>query len=398
MSLSSKLKERLKHALLRVFETVISKTPLSPADFKHDKIRRILIIRQHGQLRDLLLATPVFRAVRQNFPGAYIAVLTLDHIAQVLYHNRNLDEVICFFEKISDWSVKKVFRFLRHIRSKFDLAIVLNPESHSLTSDLLAYLSGAKFILGSECLNIQTGQRNFIYNLLAPCANSQKHQTERNLDIVRFIHIDAEDKSEQIFLTPQESRWALEFLDQNGLQPDDLILCIHLGAVKIRDRWGTKKFVELAKYFSSKHNAKIILSCEPNEIKLRRYFLNSLPFKPVEAVGLTLRELSAVISFCDVIFCGDTGVMHLAAGVGTPFVAIFGTTDPEEWKPIGKQFVALQGEQGNCNSITVEQVRRTAEKLLKMYPKYVKVEAEDFEISEQVLERYINILNEFDKK
>lgn len=397
MSEGSKLAVRLQRALLRLLGKQISKTPLSPTDFPNHDIRRILIIGLHDQLRDLLLATPVFRAVRQHFPKAHIAALVRNNLAPILDHNVNLAEVICFFESISGWSVKKAIQFVKRVRSKFDLTIVLDLVSDSVTSDLLAYLSGAKYVLGSEHLVFQPGQDNFIYNLLAPYYDSNKHQTEKNLDIVRFIQVDTEDKSEEIYLTQEERKLAWEFLYENGLQPDDLLLAIRLGARKVRNRWNVTKFVELAKYFSSRHNAQIIVSWGPNDVKLGQYFLNSLPFKPVEAVGLNLRKLAAVFSFCNLVFCCDTDAMHLAASVGTPLVAVFGSTDPEEWKPIGQRFVGLKGVQGNCSFVNVAQVIEAAERLLKAYPKSVEVGSEDFEISEQVVERYLNILNPFDK-
>ncbi|MFQ5824221.1 MAG: glycosyltransferase family 9 protein [bacterium] len=398
MSLSSKLERGLRHAWLRLLERLINRKPLNPADLPHNKIRRILIIPEQDQLGELLLATPVFRAVRQHFPKAYIAVLAQSYPAQILYNNVYLDEVICFFDKFNNWSLNKVFHFVKRLRSKFDLAIVLNTVSHSLTRDLLTYFSGAKIILGSEHLIFKECKRNFFYNLLAPYSDSNKHQTEKNLDVVRFIHVDIEDKSEAISLTQEEKKCAIKFLYEHGLKPNDLILAIHLSNGKIGNRWDLENFVEVAKYFSSKYNAKIIVSWQPNESILGQDFINSLPFRPVTAIGLNLREYAAIISFCNLIFCYDTAIMHLAASVGTPLIAIFGSSAPEQSKPIGKQFVALKGINGECNSVSVNQAIEAAENLLKAMSKSMKIEAEDFDITEQVLEQYLNILNTFEKK
>ena len=43
----------------------------------------------------------------------------------------------------------------------------------------------------------------------------------------------------------------------------------------------------------------------------------------------SLRELISLISECDVFVTNDSGPLHISYAVGTPMVAIFGSTDPE---------------------------------------------------------------------
>jgi heptosyltransferase-2 len=364
MKLVNKLERWLKLSFLRLLEKAIKNAPVHPDNLPRHQIRRILIIRQHDQLGDLLLATPVFRAVRENFPEAHISALVRSYTSQILYNNIYLNEVISFYERFTDWSPKKAVQFFKRLRSNFDLAIVLNTVSHSVTSDLLAWLSGAKYRLGSEHLIFEGCQSNFLYNLRASYHDSNKHQTEKNLDIVRFIQIDTKNKSEEINLNQGELDRAKAMLGRHKIKGKDLIVAMHPGAGKVRNRWEVNRFKQVAKYFNFKYNAKIVVSWGPQEQELGNEFLNGLPFTPVEAVDLNLRELSAVFAWCHLLICNDTGVMHLAASVGTPLVAIFGPTDPEQWKPLGQKFVALKGEDNSCASVAVEEVIAEAEKLL----------------------------------
>ncbi|MDZ7343255.1 MAG: glycosyltransferase family 9 protein, partial [candidate division KSB1 bacterium] len=80
--------------------------------------------------------------------------------------------------------------------------------------------------------------------------------------------------------------------------------------------------------------------------------------------GLSLRQLAAVLSLIDGLVCNDTGVMHLAAAVDTPLVAIFGPTNPDEWKPLGNKFVAVRGENQRCEAVSVPQVLQALQSLL----------------------------------
>ena len=81
--------------------------------------------------------------------------------------------------------------------------------------------------------------------------------------------------------------------------------------------------------------------------------------------------------------------MHLAAGVGIPVVALFGQTDPHQWKPVGKQIIAIQDADGKCSSIREEQVIQISEKILERYPKALRLNFEDFDISDKILGKFL---------
>jgi len=54
-----------------------------------------------------------------------------------------------------------------------------------------------------------------------------------------------------------------------------------------------------------------------------------------------LRQLAALLARCELLVSADTGPMHIAAGVGTPVVALFGPTDPRRTGPIGENHLIL---------------------------------------------------------
>jgi len=92
--------------------------------------------------------------------------------------------------------------------------VVLNTVSHSFTNDLLANFSGARYILGSEQLIFPGCTRNFFYNLTAPYSPVEKHQSERNLDIVRHIGVETDDLSEVMHLFNMERQAAQKKLEK----------------------------------------------------------------------------------------------------------------------------------------------------------------------------------------
>ncbi len=386
---------KLQHNIVRGLERSLNRKPLSRGDFRRTKIRRILIVCDHNNLGDLLLATPVFRAVRQNFPVAYIAVVVKADLADVLIGNIFVNAVILFYQRWRQWTPRRLVHFLKRVRSKYDLAIVLNVVSHSLPGDLIAFLSRARYVLGSEYPLLPGASWNFFYNLLASYSQKNRHLTERHLDIVRYLDIDTNVRTEVINLSKDEKAWAEVFFAEHGLASDDLIVAIHIGADDIGKQWEVKKFVQVAKYLTTHHRAKIIVSWGECKEDLGREFLNGLPFPAVILSGLPVRHLAATIYFADVMVCNDCDLMHVAASVGTSLVAIFCNSPPEESKPIGEEFVALKAK--SSGAIGIDIVIESVLKLMEDHPKRQRFDAENFDISDEVLKDYLDILNTFDE-
>src|SRR5204863_5389662 len=81
-------------------------------------------------------------------------------------------------------------------------------------------------------------------------------------------------------------------------------------------------------------NARWLIFGGPADVALATGLANALTgafpaAPPMNLAGkTTLRELCAVLKACRVLLTNDTGPMHVAAAVGTPVVAIFGSTSP----------------------------------------------------------------------
>jgi ADP-heptose:LPS heptosyltransferase len=358
------IEQAFKRKWLRFFEKWLDRGIVSPNLINLYAIRRILVIRQHDQLGDFLLSTPVFRALRQFFPQAHIAVIARTYTAELAQHNPYLNEVLVVPEKLLWWTPVKIWRLLAGLFRGWDLTIVLNTVSHSLTSDLLAHFSGARYILGSEHRIFPGCKRNFFYNLSARYFAQIKSQSERNLDIVRHLGIDTDDRSEVMALTAQEKLFASNFMRQHGVDEQDVAIAMHPGAGKIHNRWPVEKFAELANLLHRQFAVRLILTWGPQEDSLGANLCRRLLFDPIVAYGLSLRHLAALLSRAEAFVCNDTGVMHLAAAVNTPLAAIFGPTDPNEWKPIGKKFLAIRGDQQRCENVSVQQVLQAIQALL----------------------------------
>lgn len=346
----------LKRHSLWLLEKLFGKEVQTPQIVTLEDINSVLVIRQHDQLGDFILATPVLRALREHLPHARIGLLVREYFEDVAFMMPFVDEVLVFCERFSRWTWRRIQRLRRGLRGRWDLCIVLNTVSHSLTSDLLAHLSGAPVVLGSAAHVFPGCSRNFFYDLIAPLDENVKHQTERNLDIVRYIGIDTLDRMESIIVPEVEKQRAKQYLVSRGVRFGTPVIGLHIGAGKPENRWPASRFAELASSLHRVHDADILLFWGPAEEELCNEFCARIDFPIMKISPTNLKSLAALFAQCDVLVCNDSAPMHIAAAASVPIVAMFGKTEPEHWKPIGEKFDYVRAKDEKIEKIPIDVV------------------------------------------
>jgi len=100
-------------------------------------------------------------------------------------------------------------------------------------------------------------------------------------------------------------------------------------------RWPPERFLAAAAEAQKRTNCRWLLLGGPADVPLASELTSSLgglfpSAPPLNLAGrTTLRELCALLKLCRLLLTNDTGPMHVAAAVGTPVVAVFGSTSPE---------------------------------------------------------------------
>jgi ADP-heptose:LPS heptosyltransferase len=361
----NRFEQYFKHNQLRLLEKWLGLPEISPQQFNPERIKNILVVRQHDQLGDFLLSTPVFKSLREHFPGRSISLVARKYTAVLAQQNPYIDHVVTFYEHGGDWTRQGILDLSRALWNKYDLVIVLNTVSHSLTSDLIARLCCKTLILGSSHLVFGGTNRNFFYSLAAPYDDHDRHQSERNLDILAYIGVMGKDKREQIFLTTGEKERARRHLIAQGWDTNRTLVMIHPGAGKINNRWPVLSFAAVANRLLQTLSVQVAVSWGPSEQDLGRELIAAIDAPVITAVDDDLRKLAALFSQAGLFICNDTGVMHMAAAVATPLVAVFGPTDPLFWKPWGDLFVSVRSDDQKCASVSSDQVFDMSFKILK---------------------------------
>jgi heptosyltransferase-2 len=342
---------------------------LLDVDLRHFHPESILVVRQHDQLGDMLCIGPLLRALRERWPSAQITLIASPVNEVVMRHHPFADVVLLYDKKVFFNSLKSGREFLAKLRSRrCDLAIVPATVSNSLTSNLLAYLSGAQVRIGASSLNGIEGPSSFLFNVVSALDwrdDVHRHQTLRNLDVLKPLDLTTSDLSLAIGLTESELRAGSELVASLRAKHGTLI-GFHSGAGKIENRWPAERFVELANALCADGRAAAVITAGPKDDKPVAQVVHKLMCEHTVVSNQSIRLVAALISQLQLFVTNDTGVMHVAAATGTPTLSLFGPTDPLQWAPIGAKHRYVWTEDGRIDSIQSERVLEEAREMLSL--------------------------------
>jgi len=322
-------------------------------------VSRILIIRQHNQLGDMLCVTPLLRALRATYPEAHIALLARPLNAEILNNASFLDEVILYDKQRFFSAPFAVWNFAKTLKERdFDLILVPATVSMSVTSDVLAFLAGSKRRIGPASLNGRRNLTGFVYN--APVDldwrdDDSIHQTRRNMDIASLLVLDSVSNELEMGLSQNELNEGRNIINDK-LNGRPLVVGFHPGAAKIPNRWDSHRFAELANRCAELYGALIVITAGPNDEEPLNQMTANIPNETLVLLNKPIRIVASVIANCDLYITNDTGMMHVAAATGTPTLALFGPTPPLQWAPPGKHHSFILGTGGDVQTIPVDKV------------------------------------------
>lgn len=291
--------------------------------------RRILVTRLRF-IGDVVLTTPVVRALRAQYPEAEIVYLAERGPAEALDGHPDVDEVIPFDrESLSRLPLGRRLRehgrFLAGLRTRrFDVVIDLfsNPRSA-----LLTLATGAPLRVGYDVRG-----RGIVYNVKIRRSSSLS-VVDAYLDAVRTLGLPVMDSQPRLALTEEDVQWADEWLNERGIGHEGAVIGLNPGASWPAKMWGTERFAELGDRLVERHQAVVILVHGPGQRSLVEAVEAGMRHRPVIAGLMPLKRLAALIHRFDVFVTNDCGPMHIAAAVGTPTVGLFGPSRPDIWFP-----------------------------------------------------------------
>jgi ADP-heptose:LPS heptosyltransferase len=330
-------------------------------------IKKILVIRQHNELGDMLCATPLLRAFKNYFPESSIDVISKPLNTDVVFNNPFINRVIEYDNLKYSKSLVNYLGFIRNLRAeKYDLAIVPCTVSVSVTSDLIAYLSKSKIRIGPSKIDGQKNMSGFLYNFPVELdwrKETLKHQTLRNIDILNKIGIFTDNLDLILNLTTDERDYGKKYFN-NTHNVDKIAIGIHPGAGKKKNQWNAENFESVINKFMEEIEPDIYITCGPKDQDSVDYLSSVFGNKVNIIKEDSVRNVASIISNFNLFITNDTGIMHIAATTKCPVLSLFGPTDPLQWAPQRKIDKYLLGKNGDINAVPADKVFYTAMKML----------------------------------
>jgi len=304
--------------------------------------RRILVVRP-DRIGDVVLSTPLVRALRKRFPDAYLAELVRPYTAPVLEANPHLDEIIVDAPTGTEAGPAGFLRQVSALRRRrFDTALMLLPSARHAW---MTFLAGIPERWGSSRKAYHALTR---VNVVTRSYTPVRHEADYCLDLARAIGAEDDGLDVEVFLSDGERNAAASLLG------DGPFVGIHPGWGGSAPNWTIERYVELAgNLLVSRSDVRIVLTGAASEAHLAEHFAPLPAARVVDLMGKSdLRETMSVISQLSVLVSASTGTMHLAAALGIPTVSLFCPLDscsPALWGPLGNAAEVILPDEGFCS-------------------------------------------------
>jgi heptosyltransferase-1 len=294
---------------------------------KESSTQRILIVKL-GAIGDVVNSLPFLNRLRAGRPGAHItwAIAPLAH-ALVRGHGA-VDEFLILDTTTLGGQVS----FLRELmRRRFDLAIDLQRLTKS---SLIARLSGAPERLGFDRARCKEISAWFTNRKIPP-------NPEPGTTLDQYIEF-----ADVLGLPPSPMTWDLPVeeapaTEETGSGPR---LVVSMGASKEANRWPAAHWSRLCAGLVERFDARLHLSGGPEDRPLAEEVARAAGVPLANRTGqLSLKQTGGLIAGADLFIGGDTGPLHMAVGLRTPVVALFGASDPARTGPWRQAEGVVQG-------------------------------------------------------
>lgn len=302
-------------------------------------IRNILIVKLSA-IGDVIHALPVAHALKVQFPEAKITWVVEPPAYNLLEGNPYIDEIILFekkkFKSLAGFA-KEIRPFAAKLREKkYDIALDLQGLFKSAA---IVWLSQAQKKLG--CANMREGSDRVSTPVIGPHADG--HIVERYLDVVRSLGCKVDKAVFSVGITEKDEDLAKKLMAQAGASIENPYVVLAVGTNWPNKRWPTKYFAQLVDWLYNKNIIPVIIGGGSVDERLAGEIAAAAQIPPVNLVGkTTLRQLAYVIKKAQVMFGGDTGPVHLGAGLGVPTLMVMGPTDANRNGPYGQLANAIE--------------------------------------------------------
>jgi ADP-heptose:LPS heptosyltransferase len=314
---------------------------------------KILIV-QIGRIGDMVLTTPMFRALANHVPGAEIHVLASPRGLPVLQGNPHVKKVIVYRkDPFSRLSI--IFRLWL---TRYNWLI--DPKDHlSREGALLARVCRAKNKVGYN----GDGGKTYSIGISSQNENAELHAIARNLASLRPLGVsgDAGNRPDLFPDTLLQKEIRRQF-PQDGAA----IVLLNISAGKSIRRWTVEKWAEAAAFCLAR-GLRVLVSFQPSDAR-DAAALHALQPGVVLYRSSTINGIIALMPLVKLVVTPDTSAVHIASAFNVPQIALFPCVEWNliKFRPLSSLSVVVQPEKEEAvSTIPAEKVVGEIEKMLE---------------------------------
>ncbi|HJT25330.1 MAG TPA: lipopolysaccharide heptosyltransferase II, partial [bacterium] len=311
-----------------------AQTPRRQENLSLENIRiKNILIRVPNWLGDTMMSTPTVSAVRKMFPKAKLSILSKPVFTTFWKEFPGVEDVIGLEKGLGGF-----WRTVSAVKQKqFDAALIMPT---SLSSAFLMFAAGVPTRIGWG----GEGREIFLTHVVSRPEPRQKHLVWEYLELAqKGLEKGLPGGSVQLHSPiPQEAvRGLRQVWSDTGVPTQKAFIALAPGATYgPAKRWPLPYWQDLIqRLLEERKESLLIMGGWEEEAYLRPLLEGVEPQKSnrlhLLAGRTTATILAAMLSKCKLLVTNDSGPMHVAAAVGIPTVALFGSSSPSWTRPFG---------------------------------------------------------------
>jgi len=289
-------------------------------------VTKILVVRPGG-IGDAVLFFPLLQALRREFPQARLEVLAERRNVGLFDTNDVVHRAYAYDRGYGR-------ELLAVLRNKYD--VVIDTEQSHFLSAIITYLTGAPVRCGFD-----TQGRGGLFTHRVRYSD-QIYEVHSFLSLFRALTGKEQpfDPEQRFFPIAEEHlAWARSLLGNGSAARLAVVLP---GASTALKRWAPDRYRAEVRWLIEQ-GLRVAIIGSALDVEAAQQAIEGLDSsRVINLAGATnLPRTAAVIALADVYVSSDTGPLHIAYGVGTPTVHMFGSGILEKWAPAGSRYRAV---------------------------------------------------------
>lgn len=304
---------------------------------------KILVVNVNW-LGDVVFSLPVFKALKRAYPDSEISCLAVGRVREALEHSPLVDRIILFDEHGRHKSILGKLRLALQLREeKFDAAFLIH---RSFFRALLVFLAGIPRRAGYR----NKGREIFLTEAFTPPDEDSVHRSDYYSGVAEMAGIPVVDRICDLVVKEPAAAEIKALLEREGIGPDEFLTVLNPGGNWDLKRWPQENWVQLLQKIRNETGSKMVITGAAKDQDLAAQIIRRAGDGAVNLAGKTnLTQLIALMQRADIVISADSGPSHLASGVGTEMIVLFGPTRPELTGPRGKKEPVILQKDVGCN-------------------------------------------------